>query len=143
MDRKYRVTHSASLSFGYIHALVSFTRTTIHVVPCAPPHRRPVFRLDQRFTAGLQARTPKRRRSRYEQAPLAPTRLPAEKAATADGSCRHPPQQPRVASRMQAGVDSKAAMAVIGVSMAPKSGQQRGCPEGDKLRVTSLPLRTL
>ncbi|KAH6931308.1 hypothetical protein HPB50_023507 [Hyalomma asiaticum] len=70
-------------------------------------------------------------------------RLPAEKAATADGSCRHPPQPPRVPSRMQAGVDSKAAMVVIGVSMAAKSGQRRGCSEGDKLRVTSLLLRTL
>ncbi|KAH6927227.1 hypothetical protein HPB50_001103 [Hyalomma asiaticum] len=96
MHRKYRVTHSASLSFGYVDALVSFTRTTIHVVPCAPPHRRPVFRLDQGFTAGLQARTPKRRHSRHEQASLAPTRLPAEKAATADGSCRHPPRGPEV-----------------------------------------------
>ncbi|KAH6946282.1 hypothetical protein HPB50_012667 [Hyalomma asiaticum] len=55
MHRKYRVTHSASLSYGYVHALVSFTRTTIHVVPCAPPHRRPVFRLSQPgFRPGLR-----------------------------------------------------------------------------------------
>ncbi|KAH6929986.1 hypothetical protein HPB50_007926 [Hyalomma asiaticum] len=107
MHRKYRVTHSATLSFGYAHALVSFTRTAAapladtagvaaHEVPYAPPHRRPVFRLDQGFTAELQARTPKRRRSRHEQASLAPTRLPAEKAATADSSCRHPPRGPEV-----------------------------------------------
>ncbi|KAH6924137.1 hypothetical protein HPB50_012770 [Hyalomma asiaticum] len=94
--RKYRVTHSASLSFGYVHALVSITRTTIHVVPWAPPHRRPVSRLDQGFTAGLQARTLKRRRGGHEQASLAPTRLQAEKAATADGSCRYPPRGPEV-----------------------------------------------
>ncbi|KAH6934163.1 hypothetical protein HPB50_021301 [Hyalomma asiaticum] len=107
MHRKYRVTHSASLSFGYVHALLSFTRTAAapladtagvaaHEVTYAPPHRRPVFRLDQGFTGGLQARTPKRRRSRHEQASLAPTRLPAEKAAIADSSCRHPPRGPEV-----------------------------------------------
>ncbi|KAH6945058.1 hypothetical protein HPB50_006979 [Hyalomma asiaticum] len=36
------------------------------------------------------------------------------------------------------GVDSRAAMAVVGISMAPKSGQQRGCSEGSKMQVTSL-----
>ncbi|KAH6939828.1 hypothetical protein HPB50_021873 [Hyalomma asiaticum] len=154
MHRKYRATHSASLCFGYVHALVSFTRTAAapladtagvaaQEVSCALPHRRPVCRLDQGFTTGLQARTPKRRRGRHEQTSLAPTRLPAGKAATVDGSCRHPPPPPRVASRMQAGAEYKAAMAVIGASMAPKSGQQCGCSEGDKLWVTPLPLRTL
>ncbi|KAH6947219.1 hypothetical protein HPB50_017605 [Hyalomma asiaticum] len=138
-------THSVSMR-TVAPPLADTAGVAAHEASCVPPHRRPVCRLDQGFVTGLQARAPKRRHGcRHDQASLAPMHLPVEEAAAADGSCRRQSHPPRVARRMQAGVDSKAAMAVVGTSMAlPKFGQQRRrCSEGGKLRVTSLPPRTL